>query len=187
MLQGFLFAGILVALFVDDVMEHDRGRGLFLALLGLSLVALLPVLPYPSTAPAMPSYFTSGVRQLPEGSVALIAPYARSSQGEAMLWQAVARMWFRMPEGYMFVPNPAVNSADPPASATQTALVAAEQGHAPSLDDGLRQSLLADLDRWQVAAVIVGPMAHRDQVVGLYTELLGKPPQWTEGVALWRR
>jgi hypothetical protein len=104
-----------------------------------------------------------------------------------MLWQALSGMRVRMPEGYVFVPNPAVNSADPPASATQTTLAAAEQGHTPHLDDGLRQSLLADLDRWQVAAVIVGPMAHRDQVVDLYTELLGKPPQWTEGVALWRR
>ncbi len=187
MLQGFLFAAILLELFVDDVMEHRRRRGLSLALLGLAVIVLLPVLPYPSTAPAIPSYFTSGVRQLPEGSVALIAPYARASHGEAMLWQSIAQIWFRMPEGYMFVPNPAVNSADPPASTTQTTLVAVEQGHTPYLDDALRHSLLVDLDRWQVAAVIVGPMAHRDQVVGLYTDLLGKPPQWTEGVALWRR
>jgi hypothetical protein len=187
MLQGFLFAAILVALFVDGVMERRHGRGLPLALLGLATVLLLPILPYPSTAPAMPAYFTGAVRQLPEGSVALIAPYARASHGDAMLWQALAGMWFRMPEGYAFVPNPAVNSADPPASPTQTALVAAELGHAPSLDDTLRQALLADLDRWQVAAVIVGPMAHRDQVVSLYTDLLGQPPNWTEGVAVWRR
>jgi hypothetical protein len=187
MLQGFLFAAILLALFVDDAIDQRRRRGLSLALLGLAVVALLPVLPYPSTAPAIPTYFTSAVRQLPVGSVALVAPYARASHGEAMLWQAIAGMRFRMPEGYVFVPNPAVNSSDPPASATQTTLAAAEKGQAPLLDDGLRQSLLADLDRWQVAAVIVGPMAHRDQVVGLYTDLLGGPPQWTEGVALWRR
>ena len=187
MLQGFLFAAILTALFVDDVIDQPRGRGPSLALLGLATLVLLPVLPYPSTAPAVPLYFTGAVRQLPQGSVALIAPYARASHGEAMLWQAIAGMWFRMPEGYVFVPNPAVNSADPPVSATQTALVAGELGHAPVLDEHLRQSLLADLDRWQVHAIIVGPMAHRDQVVSLYAELLGTAPQWTEGVALWRR
>jgi hypothetical protein len=119
--------------------------------------------------------------------VALVAPYARASRGEAMLWQSVSRMWFRMPEGYMFVPYPAVNSADPPASATQTTLVALEKGNAVSLDDPLRRALGADLDRWAVQAVIVGPMPNRDAVVGLYTDLLGAPPEWTQGVALWRR
>jgi hypothetical protein len=187
MLQGFLFAGILLAVFVDTLII-DRSRRLTgLALLALSFVVLLPVIPYPSSKPAVPAYFTAGVRRLPEGSVALVAPYARASRGEAMLWQSVARMWFRMPEGYMFVPHPAVNSADPPASATQTTLVALEKGNAVSLDDPLRRALTADLDRWAVQAVIVGPMPNRDAVVALYTDLLGAPPEWTQGVALWRR
>ena len=186
MLQGFLFAGILVAVFVDGMLE-GAARRISLALSLLAVVVLLPVLPSPSTAPPLPPYFTGAVKQLPEGGVALIAPYARASHGEAMLWQAISGMWFRMPEGYMFVPHPAVNSADPPASATQTALVAVEQGNPPTLDGAQRQALLADLDRWHVVAVIVGPMSHEEAAIALFTELLGRPPERTGGVALWRR
>ena len=187
MLQGFLFAAILVAVFVDSVLDHRAPRTVSLALSALAILALIPVLPYPSTAPPLPAYFTGAVKQLPEGSVALVAPYARASHGEAMLWQALSGMWFRMPEGYMFVPHPAVNSADPPASATQTTLAALEQGDRLNLDAAGRQALLADLDRWHVAAVIVGPMSHRDAVIALYTGLLGQPPELTGGVALWHR
>jgi len=187
MLQGFLFAGILVAVFVDGMLNGRVPRRISLALSALALVALMPVLPFPSTAPPLPAYFTGAVKHLPEGGVALIAPYARASHGEAMLWQTVSGMWFRMPEGYMFVPHPAVNSADPPASATQSALVAVEQGNQPTLDDAQRQALLADLDRWHVVAVIVGPMSHQDAAIALFTDLLGQLPERTGGVALWRR
>ncbi|TMF54567.1 MAG: hypothetical protein E6I16_15510 [Chloroflexi bacterium] len=173
MLQGFLFAGILVAVFVDGLLKGGAPRRISLALSVLAVVVLMPVLPYPSTAPPLPPYFTGAVTQLPEGGVALVAPYARASRGEAMLWQAM--------------PHPAVNSADPPASATQTALVAVEQGNPPTLDDAERQALLADLNRWHVVAVIVGPMSHQDAAIALFTDLLGQPPERTGGVALWHR
>ena len=75
-----------------DGMLEGAARRISLALSLLAVVVLLPVLPFPSTAPPLPSYFSGAVKQLPEGGVALIAPYARASHGEAMLWQAISEL-----------------------------------------------------------------------------------------------
>jgi hypothetical protein len=45
--------------------------------------------------------------------------------------------------------------------------------------------VLADMKRWQVSAVVVGPCREHDALVVFYTGLLGRPPRTTEGVDLW--
>jgi hypothetical protein len=46
--------------------------------------------------------------------------------------------------------------------------------------------MAADLQAWRVHAIVVGPMAHRDRMIALFTELLGRPPEAVDGVLLWR-
>jgi hypothetical protein len=46
--------------------------------------------------------------------------------------------------------------------------------------------MAADLDRWRVASVVLGPMAHRPVMVRFLTDLLGRPPERLAGVELWR-
>jgi hypothetical protein len=48
-----------------------------------------------------------------------------------------------------------------------------------------RERLLADLRRWKVEAVVVGPMAHQDDMVHLFVDLLDRAPESVGGVYLW--
>jgi hypothetical protein len=72
-----------------------------LAAVGVAAAALAPLLParpVPAERVQTPPFFTGGaVRQLPEGRVALVLPYANPGVSVAMTWQAEAGMRFRMP------------------------------------------------------------------------------------------
>jgi hypothetical protein len=58
----------------------------------------------------------------------------------------------------------------------------------PMLVPELRQQLVADLVRWQVGTVVVGPMDSpptEATMVQFFTELLGRPPEQVAGVWVW--
>jgi hypothetical protein len=186
MLYTDLMAGFLLAWLVQCATKWPaRRRAAAVSAIGLAMLFLLPRLPYPASPAVTPSFFTSsGVRQIPEGAVVLVAPFGRIGSGEAMLWQAVSGDRFRMPEGGVIAqgdPNP----LEPPPSATVTVLREIEGGTTPTIDESLRTALRRDLSRWQVRFVIAGPMAHQDQVLALYTSLLGIAPTWQGGIYLW--
>jgi hypothetical protein len=223
MLYVFLFAGLLIALFVDAptlpspnvsnarlaLKRRSRGPtgpasgGGLTALLGgggvlrapwfkalLIVAALLPLtprLPFPATPVDVPSYFTGGgVRQLPQGSVALVLPYARVANSSAMFWQAASDMRFRMPESYALVPGPSFSS---PPTATGYLMRSIELGQEPppALTDDLRRQVLNDLAAWKVQTIIVGPMPNRERMTAFFTWLTGSAPSEDGGVFLWKR
>jgi hypothetical protein len=185
----FLMVGLLVAVFLDAAFQRPRwpARAAAVMAAGLSLAALCPELPYPTSLVASPGFFSRPValRALPEGSVILVAPFAVVGMADAMYWQAEAGMWFRMPEGEAFVPGP--YPLYPPPSATELALVPLAQTTDPpsSVDPSVARDVRADLRRWNVAAVVVGPMSHRDQAVALVSAALGRAPEHTDGVDVW--
>jgi O-antigen/teichoic acid export membrane protein len=189
MLAVFLLAGVLVAVFIEQALQmRARGRivaaGLTLAL----IAALFPKVPYPASPISVPNFFLVGgdVRAIRHDSVALIVPFARGDEPNAMVWQAASGMWFRMPEGYAYVPDsqtPADVSPGP--SATQTLLVAIAKGGQPPLTDAVRVAVLADLGVWRVSSVVVGPMAHQEQAIATIRWLLGQQPVATGGVYFW--
>jgi hypothetical protein len=90
-----------------------------------------------------------------------------------------------MPEGEAFVPSP--YPLYPPPSATEFALVQLADGSVPlaAIDAGVPSKIRADLRRWNVTAVVVGPMPHRDQAVALLSEVLGQAPSAGDGVDVW--
>src|SRR5207302_202674 len=53
------------------------------------------------------------------------------------------------------------------------------------IPDDRRRAMLADLDRWRVGTILVGPMAREDQMVYVFTDLLGRPPALDGGVYVW--
>ena len=207
MLYAFLFAGLLFALFVDALRitpHFGEGRLEALskvslprswgrvgvgaltswALVALVIVSLIPRLPYPVAPVTVPVFFAStAAERIPEGSVALIAPYSRQWRAEAMVWQAASGMRFRMPEGDAIVPGP---SLSPPASALGSLLVKLEEGVAPGPPpEAMRPTLMADLRHWDVRTVIVGPMDGREAVAAMFTWLLGRPAETVGGVDVW--
>jgi hypothetical protein len=186
MLYAFLFAALMVGIFVDELPLPQRSwRPLAgWAALAVVFISLLPRQPFPVTEVRVPAFFQgSDVHRIPAGSVALIAPFSRQWHADAMVWQAASGMRFRMPEGDVIVPGPSMN---PPASKLGALLTVIEEGKvATSLSEDMRPDLLADLHRWQVATVVVGPMSGRAQAEELFQWLLNRPAQQIGDVDVW--
>jgi hypothetical protein len=184
-----LLVGVLLAVGVDRVVLRPRATRLAVAGAVLSLVVVCPLVPLPTTEAATPRFFADDARRIPQGSVALIAPFARDFHApQAMLWQVVAGMRFRMPEGYVLVPGPSGNAiAGPPRTPLSDAMVAIAMGSGAPADRSAaaRTQLGADLERWQVATVVVGPMEHRAEMVDFLAWLLGRQPVEDQGVQVW--
>src|SRR6266853_1230397 len=185
MLYVFLFAGLLLAVLVDRwnfaLRRQTMAAG---AVAVLSLLSLLPRIPFVTSATNVPAYFSAGaVSTLPTDSVALIVPYAHQFESRAMLWQLSADLRFKMPEGYANRPGPAL---DPAPTMLGHDLMAMQQGtRAPDVSAAYRAAALAELRRWQVQAVVLGPMAGVDRVLEFLTAVIGTPPTQSGGVYLW--
>jgi len=186
MIFAYLMVALLLAVFVDWVLSRP-GRGLRLVGIGatiLALALLFPSVPYPTDTAVVPAFFRGGdVQRIPQGDVVLVAPFSRAFTSDAMMWQSIAGMSFRMPEGYGYRPGPTRN---PPDSALQTQLNAIYYGlERPSVSPGLVEQMRAELDGMGATAVIVGPEPHQDEVVALFRGLLGREPEETGGVLVW--
>lgn len=201
MLFFYLVAGLAVAFFVRELRQHASGwkAPAGWAWVGVSLLFLLPAVPWPVTPNPVPEFFSGGgVRQIPAGSVALVAPFStapgfqlgpgQDSATYPMLWQVASGMRYRMPEGSLIVPdvNGTPSGGRPPASTTQSTMIAIQQGGpAPDLTPELRAAISSDLSRWKIQTVIVGPMYNQAAMVAFLASLLGREPQLVGGVFVW--
>ena len=186
MTLGFLFAAILLAGYVDTTLSLASHRIIKLGVAGVAMLFLIPVLPFPSEEVTTPVFFTTAsVQTVPASSTALVLPFPHGGDSTAMLWQAQSGMRFRMPGSYGIVAGGA-DRADPPWSATLRTAVALEDGMPVTVTPELLAALRADLMRWGVTTVLIGPMPHRDQATALYQTVLGRAPERIAGVELWR-
>jgi hypothetical protein len=188
-----LFAGLLLAVALD-VLWSGAGwwhRPLAVASALVVLAYLAPSVPLrPSPVVATPAFFTTpAVSALPRDRVALVVPFPRRGRAnQAMVWQAEAGMWFKMPGGYFVGPGPdGEPSYEAPPTFTALVLERIQRGgRAPELTPALRRRIAQDLAGWGVRSVVVGPMPHREVMVGFLAGLLGRPPERLAGVELWR-
>jgi hypothetical protein len=187
-----LFAGLLLAAALEGLWRLGGWgwRGLAVVTAVASLAAIAP--PEPFTARevvATPPFFSGAdVRALPRDGVALVVPFPRRGRvNEAMVWQAEAGMWFKMPGGYFVGPDPAGGTRhDAPPTTTSVILNRIQRGRRPpELTPALRRQITGDLATWGVDTVVLGPMANREVMDGFLTELLGRPPADAGGVAVW--
>jgi hypothetical protein len=151
---------------------------------------LVPPSPFPAPPVlATPAFFTGeGVRALPRDEVALVVPFPRvGRRNEAMVWQAEAGMWFKMPGGYFVGPDPGGGARhDAPPTTTSVILNRIHRGRRPpELTPELRRWIAADFATWRVTSVVLGPMDNREAMAGFLTDLLGRAPATTGGVAVW--
>jgi hypothetical protein len=190
----FLFAGLIVAHGVDATI-NVKGRRVVStaawAFTAVTLAALLPVMPAPVKLHQVPSFFTSNdIRLIPSGSIVLVAPWSDGTFTEAtgtntapMVWQNVSQFRYGMPSGYAIaVLPPATNDFD--------AIMNAIWLHgyvANGSDPSLRAAILDRLRNWRVAAVVVGPMTHRADMVAFFTAILGRPGRDVGGVTIWTK
>jgi hypothetical protein len=180
----FLFGGLLLAVFLDRWSRSPRRMVAAAVMAAVVTLPLLPRIPFTTSPVAVPSFFTAGVKALPEGRVVLVLPYAHDLESRAMVWQLMSGMWFRMPEGYANRPGP---SLDPPETALGAALMAIQDGLSLApLSDAYRTQALSDLEHWKVAAVVLGPMENQETMRSFLSAVLDAPPVEEGGVYLWR-
>jgi len=184
-LYVYLFAGLLLAVFVDALFKRVRRQRAVGALaLLVALVPLAPALPFDTTAADVPAYFGgAALTNVPAGSVAMVFPYADASHSKAMLWQATADIRFAMPSGYAFVPDSAPNYLDPPPSASYALNLAIQGGADPTALD--TAGVLQDIERWNVQTIMVGPMPNQGAMIAVLTRAIGSPPVRTGDLFLW--
>jgi hypothetical protein len=186
-----LFAGLLLAAALEGLWG-DGGwprRALAVVTAGLVLAFLAPPAPLPSSPVATPAFFTtSAVNMLPRDGVALVLPFPQKGRAnQAMVWQAEAGMWFKMPGGYFVGPDPSGGVLhEAPPTTTSLALGRIQRGgRPPDLTLPLRRQIAEDFARWEVGSVVLGPMPHRGAMARFLTELLGRPPERLAGVEMW--
>jgi len=125
---------------------------------------------------------------LPEGSVAVVLPSGnlKPGTGYAVLWQAVDRMTFRMPEGdLVHGDSNGVATNDPPPSPLWTAISQLQSGMPPASGPSDLDDVRAQLEALGVRAVIVGPMDNQELAVEYFSRLLRQPPIDEGGVFVW--
>ena len=187
---AFLCVGILVASFIQWLRKADvRWCALGLAWLCFGLFLIIPT-ETPTEPYSIPTYFTSAaVDKIPEGSTVLVAPFDwYGANDEPQLWQAASGFRFRMPEGYVYVPDPAgpgPSTGPLPTrfSLTLDAIFAAPPRSAtPPITPTDRATYLAQLHAWHATTVLVGPMPNHAVMVHFFTQLLGRPSHAQGGV-----
>jgi hypothetical protein len=192
MVAGYLGLALLVAIFLDRVLETPlRTRIVGLAAAVVALVPLIPTLPILSTRLEIPAFFTDGSAQRlpPTGSV-LMTPYGNHyADDPPELWEAMSGLAFKTQLGSLYTPGPEDGHLiGPDTDPLGIELNALGDYHHPApsmLSSSARVTYLSDLRAHAVTTVIVGPSPGAAQVEQLMTELLGKPGTSTGGVVVW--
>ncbi len=175
---------------------HARqARPLAVAAVGLvALVPLLPALPFVSAPARTPALFTSRAADvLPVGAVALTFPFDRVPNTDAMLWQAVSGMRFRIVGGYVIVPGQDGRSTwqlNPPGPPVISAVFLAGTRLYPKAPPAAQPRTLAAIRllcaRHRVGVILIRRTAHYAHAVArLIGNALGRPPSTVGQLDVW--
>ena len=184
----YLLVGLILALYVADSCAPD-GHRVRRVLVSLAAVAFLfPRIPlYPATDADVPDFFRLPRDTQRIESPALIVPLAMemslTNRATAMLWQAEARMAFKMPEGYASGQGKGPWPAPTPLSAAL--LEIEDEGHAPAVTPALKAQIAVVLEQERIKTVILGPFERERETFNFLTEVLGTPSA-VDGVYVWR-
>lgn len=203
----WLAVSLIVAIGLDEMIERLRGRSITTLSVGLvAAVCLAPLVPVPRNGirplAGTPTFFTtSEVRQIPQGSVALVVPIPTSADDSAMLWQVRSGMRFKQVGGYVLHPlGPKQHGTFAISYPTLSKLLSVQLQRGPGrtlyrtvfsdpVTPSLRSQALRELRETHARTVVVGGtrFATYGQLVGTVEQILGRPPDQVEGgVALWR-
>ncbi|GAA3950569.1 hypothetical protein [Actinoplanes auranticolor] len=156
--------------------------------------ALLPLLPTP--LPAMPdrpapAFVTGGEwrQYLRPGGTLVPVPLPSNWIGrETLSWSAQARQEFTVPEGYFLGPDPDGKGhmgTRHTSRTTQLITGTLTSGTAPSLSDGDRAAVRADVTRWHGEAVVMRAEPGNEPLRELVSQVYG-PALTVSDVWLWR-
>lgn len=186
----WLAVAVLIAIVISRARRlAPRLAAMWLVAVAASLVLLIPA-PLPRAPFATPAFFRNWASQhITPNETVLVAPYfVNGGEAAPMVWAAEAGYGLRMPEAYAYLPQPNGKTYSGPAQSqlTFTMYVIQQRGAWLVARGAIRAQIATDLKAADVRHVIVGPTQHWPQLIAFFTDLVGRPPELLEGVALWR-
>lgn len=188
----FMWLAIAVVVTVTvDWLRGMRARNAAPGFIALALaLAVAGPAPMGSSTAEIPAFFARwSVQGIPDDGLVLMAPYFTNGAGaDPMLWAATAGDAIRMYEGYAYVPGPdgKPRYGPPPTQLSRIMEAIQDRGDLIVAGGVVRDQVDRDLKAAAITDVIVGPMRYRQQMVGFFTNLFGRPPLEVDGVWLWR-
>jgi hypothetical protein len=189
-----VFVWLVVAVVVAITLTRatrlaPRPAATWLVAVGVSLALLLPA-PLSRAPFATPAFFRNWPsHHIASDETVLVAPYfVNGGEAAPMIWAAEADYGLRMPEAYAYLPQPNGGTYSGPAQSqlTFTMFVIQQRGAWLVARGDVRAQIATDLAAAGVRHVIVGPTQHWRQLLAFFTDLLGRPPEIADDVALWR-
>jgi hypothetical protein len=139
----------------------------------------------------VPRWFVTAGEQLAPGTVVLTVPYPSSGLPQAMGWQAVAGLRFRLVSGYAIVPgrdgrHSAAASPLGGADAVFDTLSFGLAGPVASGGPAQLAEVRRTLRRWGVGVVVITTVGRDPAFAAAYfTAVLGRPPVAEDGAWAW--
>lgn len=194
-----LAAAVIFAVGMDRVRASGwraaaPARPLLVAAVGvIALLPVVPRLPIPSAPAAVPPFFSARqVGVVPQGAVALTFPFDLRPHNDAMVWQAVSGMRFRILGGDVYVRRPAGVApwqAKPPGGPVMSALLLAGTKRGGKPPPGNEKTLAAIRQlctRYRVEVILVDPTAPEGRAVAaLFGRALGAQPLVEGKLNVW--
>jgi hypothetical protein len=180
-----------------DRSPAGRGGVGWAGVVSLALVAaLVPVassyrFPFVVKGGDVPRWFTTAAPRLAAGTVVLTVPYPSSGLPQAMGWQAVGGLHFRLVSGYAIVPgrdgrHSAAASPLGGADAIFDRLSFGLAGPEPTGKPAELAEVRSTLRRWGVQVVVVTTVGRDPSYSAAYfTAVLGRPPRVEDGAWAW--
>ena len=186
----WLAIAVIVAIAVDHAMGlARRPAALRLAAVGVALLFVVPTPAASSTAP-VPKFFADWDQaNIGDDEIILFAPWFTNGAGaDPMLWAAFAEARPRMYEGYVYVPRPdgLPRYGPTPGGLAKLMIRVQDRGERITLSDQDRGAARRELSDAGISVVIVGQLRYRSEMVALFTDLFGRPPEERDGVQIWR-
>ncbi|MFH8794197.1 dolichyl-phosphate beta-glucosyltransferase [Streptomyces sp. NPDC017941] len=193
--------GMLVALAVGRLVARgDEGRparGAPVRYAGLAAVALalLPLFPLPLKAvdrADVPAFIADGTWKeyvdTAAGETLVPVPLPDPGNAEALHWQAVADLGFRLPGGYFngpWGPDRVGIYGASPRNTSNLLRDIRSSGRPVRLSDAWRRAAREDLRYWNAGVLVLAPQPGDAALRTTVDDLLGQRAKWVDGVWMW--
>ncbi|GKQ35854.1 dolichyl-phosphate beta-glucosyltransferase [Streptomyces sp. A012304] len=185
--------GMLLALAIGRLATARSLGTQYAGLLAVCL-ALLPLVPAPLRAEPRaeaPAFFTDGTWKayVRPGESLVPVPLPDPAAAEALHWQTVTDLGFRVPGGYFNGPYGDGDRSGVygvPLNFTAALLRdVRDTGVVPAIDDRAREETREDLAHWRAGALVLAPQPRDAQLRATVDRLVGRPGKWVDGVWVW--
>ena len=186
-LYMYLFAGVLLALYLSDLAPSARSRapryGRYIAV-ALALVPLVPRLPFVTSTTTIPTFVRSRRTAVPRKRtpVFLMLPLPSTENDMPILWQAETGYSFKMFGGY------GNTGAQPTHAVTKLTGYSSmlDQGYSFPPDSLVVFEMRSLLDKVGVGTIVVTPSSYQKSEIAMISSVTGSPPNYSGDVYVWQ-